>query len=240
MPLLNPECRVLDSVDQRLRRHDREVGPEPKQEARDLAFVAAVHRESQHLVVAALLGQHSQHMAGWAKIGGSVLSMIAGGIGVAKFLPFRQLIETIKSDAAPGSLDGAIKSLMANAMRLGPGFYVLVIASAATIIAIVALRLKREKTGGGDPTTSPPSTNRRDSVGVDRGRSNVPAMGGTCLRGSSSPAAERKRSAAGATEGTINGESQDGTPVCCRGWFGVLTQPGSGGSSSGCSAANER
>ena len=96
------------------------------------------------VVAAALLGQRSQQMAGLAQLGGGVLSTVAGGIGVAKIMHFRQMIEGLKGDAAPGSLEGAMKGLMANATRLGPGLYVLVIASVAAVIAIVALRSKRQ------------------------------------------------------------------------------------------------
>jgi acyl dehydratase len=96
------------------------------------------------VVAAALLGQRSQQMAGLAQLGGGILSTIAGGIGAAKILHFRQMIESMKGDAAPGSLEGPMKGLMANATRLGPGLYVLVIASVAAVIAIVALRSKRE------------------------------------------------------------------------------------------------
>ena len=96
------------------------------------------------VVAAALLGQRSQQMAGLAQLGGGILSTIAGGIGAAKILHFRQMIESMKGDAAPGSLESAMKGLMANATRLGPGLYVLVIASVAAVIAIVALRSKRE------------------------------------------------------------------------------------------------
>ena len=103
------------------------------------------------VVAAALFGQRSQQMAGLAQLGGGVLSTVAGGIGVAKILHFRQMIESMKGDAAPGSLEGAMKGLMANATRLGPGLYVLVIASVAAVIAIVALRSKREKTAAAAP-----------------------------------------------------------------------------------------
>jgi len=96
------------------------------------------------VVAAALFGQRSQQMAGLAQLGGGVLSTIAGGIGVAKILQFRQMIEGLKGDAAPGSLEGAMKGLMANATRLGPGLYVLVAASVAAVITILALRSKRE------------------------------------------------------------------------------------------------
>lgn len=103
------------------------------------------------VVAAAMLGQRSQQMAGLAQLGGGVLSTVAGGIGVAKILHFRQMIENMKGDAAPGSLEGAMKGLMANATRLGPGLYVLVIASVAAVIAIVSLRSKREETAVAAP-----------------------------------------------------------------------------------------
>jgi acyl dehydratase len=103
------------------------------------------------VVAAALFGQRSQQMAGLAQLGGGVLSTIAGGIGVAKILQFRQMIEGLKGDAAPGSLEGAMKGLMANATRLGPGLYVLVAASVAAVIAIVVLRSKREGTAVAAP-----------------------------------------------------------------------------------------
>jgi hypothetical protein len=103
------------------------------------------------VVAAALFGQRSQQMAGLAQLGGGVLSTVAGGIGVAKILHFRQMIESMKGDAAPGSLEGAMKGLMANATRLGPGLYVLVIASVAAVIAIVSLRSKREETAVAAP-----------------------------------------------------------------------------------------
>ena len=103
------------------------------------------------VVAAALLGQRSQQMAGLAQLGGGILSTIAGGIGVAKILHFRQMIESMKGDAAPGSLEGAMKGLMANATRLGPGLHVLVIASVAAVIAIVSLRSKREETAVAAP-----------------------------------------------------------------------------------------
>lgn len=103
------------------------------------------------VVAAALFGQRSQQMAGLAQLGGGVLSTIAGGIGVAKILQFRQMIEGLKGDAAPGSLEGEMKGLMANATRLGPGLYVLVAASVAAVIAIVAMRSKREETAVAAP-----------------------------------------------------------------------------------------
>jgi hypothetical protein len=103
------------------------------------------------VLAAAFLGPRSQQMAGLAQLGGIVLSTIAGGIGVTKILHFRHLIAGIKADAAPGSLEGAMKGLMANATRLGPGLYVLVIASVAAIVAIVALRSKRDAATAATP-----------------------------------------------------------------------------------------
>jgi hypothetical protein len=97
------------------------------------------------VAAAAFLGERSQQMTGWAQLGGGVMSTIAGGIGVAKILHFRQLIQSMKGDAAPDSLEEAMKGLMANATRLGPGLYVLVAASVAAVIAIVLLRSKRQE-----------------------------------------------------------------------------------------------